>query len=327
MIFDQMEFHNVVELEQRPGMPGYLMHRFPREVREAVNQDVADLCRSVELRFYIEERCAIRGAVYLMARSCDGEAVVFYGDYQQSQIIPLPKGVVTPVEIDLPEAIRELPARRFPNRVCRIFINSRTPVSYIGHEWLRIRPPRAEEKPEKLLVAHGSSITHGGLARSNCNCYVQLAARRLGMDVLNLGMSGSCFAEPEMIDFVAKAGGDAVFLELGANMLSSVPVEEYERRVINALERVARGHAGVPVLATALYPSRYVGEAYRAYEKALSGAVARLALPNLFYEEAWELLPDFTGLSTDGLHPSDWGHMLIGENLAARIQARLDGEV
>ena len=46
-----MEFHNVVELEQRPGMPGYLMHRFPREVREAVNQDVADLCRSVELRF------------------------------------------------------------------------------------------------------------------------------------------------------------------------------------------------------------------------------------------------------------------------------------
>ena len=147
------------------------------------------------------------------------------------------------------------------------------------------------------------------------------------MDVLNLGMSGSCFAEPEMIDFVAKAGGDAVFLELGANMLSSVPVEEYERRVTNALERVARGHAGVPVLATALYPSRYVGEAYRAYEKALSGAVARLALPNLFYEEAWELLPDFTGLTTDGLHPSDWGHMLIGENLAARIQARLEGKV
>ena len=90
---------------------------------------------------------------------------------------------------------------------------------------------------------------------------------------------------------------------------------------------MARGHAGVPVLATALYPSRYVGEAYRAYEKALSGAVARLALPNLFYEEAWELLPDFTGLTTDGLHPSDWGHMLIGENLAARIQARLEGKV
>ena len=70
-----------------------------------------------------------------------------------------------------------------------------------------------------------------------------------------------------------------------------------------------------------------MGEAYRAYEKALSGAVARLALPNLFYEEAWELLPDFTGLTTDGLHPSDWGHMLIGENLAARIQARLEGKV
>ena len=326
MIFDQIEFHNVVELEQRLGMPGYLMHRFPRTVREAVRQDVADLCRSVELRFYIEEKCAIRGAVYLMARACDGEAVVFYGDYQQAQVVPLPRGVVTPVEIDLPETIRDLPARRFASRVCRIFINSRTAVSYVGHEWLRIRPPRPEEKPERLLVCYGSSITHGGLARSNCDCYAQLAARRLGMDVLNLGMSGSCFAEPEMVDFVAEAGGDAVFLELGANMLGSVPVEEYERRVTHALERIAKGHAGVPVLATALYPSRHVGEDYRAYERALSGAVSRLALPNLFYEDAWELLPDFTGLSTDGLHPSDWGHMLIGENLAARIQARLDGE-
>ena len=146
MIFDQIEFHNVVELEQRPGMPGYLMHRFPRTVREAVRQDVADLCRSVELRFYIEEKCAIRGAVYLMARACDGEAVVFYGDYQQAQVVPLPRGVVTPVEIDLPQAIEGLPERRFASRVCRIFINSRTAVSYVGHEWLRIRPPRPEDR-------------------------------------------------------------------------------------------------------------------------------------------------------------------------------------
>lgn len=323
MIFDQMEFHNVAELEQRPGMPGYLMHRLPKEVREAVRQDVADLCRSVELRFVIEEECAISGAVYLMARSCDGEAVVFYGDYQQAQVIPLPKGVVTPVEIKTPQTLETLPSRRFANRVCRIFINSRTQVSYIGREWLRIRPPRPEEKPERLLVAYGSSITHGGLARSNCNCYAQLAARRLGMDVLNLGMSGSCLAEKEMVDFVAQTGGDAVFVELGANMLDHVPVQEYERRVTYALERIARGHAGVPVLAVALYPSIHVGDTYRAYQRTLEQTVARLALPNLFFEDAWQLLPDWTGLSTDGLHPSDWGHMLIGERLAERIAAHL----
>ena len=91
LIHDQMEFHNVTALVEKPGLPGLAMQRFPDYARESVNRDVADICRSVEIRFYLEEDKTYldSGKVYLLARSGPGEAVVFYGDYQSIEVIPL----------------------------------------------------------------------------------------------------------------------------------------------------------------------------------------------------------------------------------------------
>ena len=319
MLFDGIDFFNVSELERRDGMPGWILHRFPKALREQLQEDVCDLCRSVELRFVLEPLTQ-RGTVYVCARTCDGEAVVFYGDYQQAQVIPLPKGVITPVDVRFPEALAKLPEGRFSSRLCRIFLNSRTQVSYVGREWLHIRPPMREETPEKLLVGYGSSITHGGLARSNCNCYLQLAARRLRMDALNYGLSGSCTADACIADYIAQdPRGDAFLIELGANMVGRYTADEYEARAAYTLERIAGAHADKPVLAVALYPSSYEGEEADTYPKRLAQAVKRIDRPNLHLLEGRELLPDITGLSTDGLHPSDWGHMVMGEHLAAQL--------
>ena len=318
-----MEFHNVTALVEKPGLPGLVMQRFPDDARESVNRDVADLCRSVEIRFYLEEEQSSLsgGKVYLLSRSGPGEAVVFYGDYQLSEVVALPAGVITPVPVCWPETLENMPAGRFPNRVCRIFLNGRSAVSYVGREWFSCRPPRPEEKPEKMLVCYGSSITHGGVARSNCNCYTQLTARRLGMDVLNFGLSGSCNASPEMAAFIANdVQGDVFFLELGANMWRHVEPEEYERRVRHLLQTVAQAHTDKPVLAMALYPWHVVMERDNAYAQKLHKVIEELNLPNLHELHGWDLLPDCTGLSADGLHPSDWGHMVIAQNLAQAIQ-------
>ena len=100
VIHDQMEFHNVTALVEKPGLPGWALQRFPDSARESVNLDVADFCRSVEIRFYLEEHKPFldSGKVYLMARSGPGEAVVFYGDYQSIEVIPLEQGVITEEE-------------------------------------------------------------------------------------------------------------------------------------------------------------------------------------------------------------------------------------
>ena len=323
LIHDQMEFHNVTALVEKPGLPGLAMQRFPDYARESVNRDVADICRSVEIRFYLEEDKTYldSGKVYLLARSGPGEAVVFYGDYQSIDVIELPAGVITPVPVRWPDTLANMPAGRFPNRVCRIFINSRTAVNYVGREWFPCRPPRAEEKPEKTLVCYGSSITHGGVARSNCNCYTQLAARMLGMDALNLGLSGSCNASAPMADFIAnEVRGDAFFLELGANMWGSVSPDEYERRVRYLLQTVAQAHPDKPVLAMALYPWHAVMERDSAYAQKLHKVIAELNLSNLHEVHGWDLLPDCTGLAVDALHPSDWGHLVIAQNLAQTVR-------
>lgn len=322
MIFDQIAFHNVWELAQEGALPGYAMRRFPRCARDSVNHDAADLCRGVELRFCLEEpRRGMTGTVYLMARGCDGEAAVFCGDYQQPEVIPLPQGVITPVTIRHATPIDGLSTGRFANSVRRICITSRTAVSYVGREFLNCRPPRADELPRRTLVGYGSSITNGGLARSCCNSFLHLTARALGMDALNLGLSGSCTATREMADFLAReVAGDVFFLELGANMLGTVPVEDYRARIAYTLRTVAQGHPHQPVYATALYPSIHAPARDSAYALALRDTVACLALPNLFALDAWALMPAFDALTTDGVHPSDWGHMLIAGRLSARLR-------
>ena len=75
-----------------------------------------------------------------------------------------------------------------------------------------------------------------------------------------------------------------------------------------------------PVLAMALYPWHVVMERDNAYARKLHEVIAGLNLPNLHEVDGWDLLPDCTGLSADGLHPSDWGHMVIAQNLARTIQ-------
>lgn len=322
VLFDRIAFHNVYELTQEGALPGWAMRRFPERARNSVNHDAADFCRGVELRFCLEKpRRSLNGTVYLMARGCDGEATVFYGDYQQPEAVPLPKGVITPVTIRYDTPIDGLPPGRFANDVRRICITSRTAVNYVGREALNCRPPRGKELPRRTLVGYGSSITNGGLARSCCNSYLHLTARALGMDALNLGLSGSCMATREMADFMAcEVAGDVFFLELGANMLGSFSAEEYRERVRYTTETVARGHPHQPVYVTALYPSIQAPERNGAYARALHEAVEALRLPNLLELDAWALLPTFDALTTDGVHPSDWGHMLIASRLSERLR-------
>ena len=53
------------------------------------------------------------------------------------------------------------------------------------------------------VVFAGSSITQGGCASRPGNCYQNMIARRLNLDYINLGFSGSFKAEELMVDYMA----------------------------------------------------------------------------------------------------------------------------
>lgn len=59
--------------------------------------------------------------------------------------------------------------------------------------------PYADEKP---IVYYGSSITQGGCASRPGNSYESIVARRLNVDYINLGFSGSAKAEPEIAAYI-----------------------------------------------------------------------------------------------------------------------------
>lgn len=323
LVYENIEFHNVTQLEAAAGAPGLRMLRFPDALRRQVCADVADLARGVELRFFPDPAGGRHGgAVYLLSRLCDGEATVFWGEYQEPVPIALPKGVVTPVSVEYPAALDDRPAGRFPNRLCRVLINNRAWVSFAGQENLNPRPPAPEDKPARVLVGYGSSITHGGVARQNCFSYLPLAAKELGMDALNLGFSGACRLEAAMADYLAdETEGDVYFLELGTNVLTPEWAPEFPGRVEYLLSRVAAAHPDALVLATGPYPVRCVEALRQEYVRVVEDAVARSGAKNLRFVHPDTLLDDVTTLSADSIHPTAYGHARMARNLAAAIRA------
>lgn len=81
----------------------------------------------------------------------------------------------------------------------------------------------APYKIEKPVVFLGSSITQGGCACRSGVTYQAYLSRRLGFDYINLGFSGSCRAEKELMEYIASIDMSAFVYDYDHN----APSEEY----------------------------------------------------------------------------------------------------
>ncbi len=82
------------------------------------------------------------------------------------------------------------------------------------------------------MLAYRSSITHGDGAVRLTESYAMLTAIHLGFDLINLGFTGSAQMEGEMAHFIAhELDWDIATLEMGINVISAWPVEQYRERV------------------------------------------------------------------------------------------------
>ncbi|RTE10633.1 SGNH/GDSL hydrolase family protein [Paenibacillus whitsoniae] len=333
---DQVYFHNVAELEERAFLPGLRLQRFPKEVREALTakgRTAAVESSGCELRFVTEAKVF---RLTLAAQEKDGQVLVFKGDLFHAAYT-LKAGVFTTLELEQPDRFAEVPealltSGAFSPQVWRVYFERYSAVvADIDTFGYGLRPPRQEEMPSLTMLAYGSSITHGVGAISHYNCYAQQTGRRLGVDVLNMGLSGSCFCEPEVArHFAVREDWDFAYLELGVNMRAVVPVEEFERRVNLMLDGLIERHPTKPIFLTTIYPNR----ATHFFDTSHPYAVAELAFndvlkryretkrhENLFLLDGREIMTDFTSLTTDLIHPSEYGHMRMGEQLASLLGA------
>jgi len=345
MIHNNIEFFNVASLERKEGINGLILQRFPENVRHALGSPIykkgrfkAQVSSGCEIRF-VTDSSAVR--IVLTALETDGDICVYIGDHFHS-IHHLTACIAKPIFVDLPDQFLNLREEtegkgRFSSKLWRfvigrgvgamdIFSVALQYVDTFGHE---TRPPIKDEAPAVHWLAYGSSITHGSGATVNHNSYIQQAARRMGVDVLNKGIGGSCHCEPEVADYIASEEWDFITLEIGVNMRGKFTPEEFEERARYLIKRALESHPGKPVFLITIYPNSadYIknngkesGESNRKFKEILRKLHKEWNNSHLYLIEGDTVLTDFGALTFDLTHPSDYGHILMGQNLAEKIR-------
>lgn len=332
MIYHNLELHNVEAL--RPYGGGVILQRFPERVRCGMekrrNFRAAD-SPGVEIRFASDAYCV---ELVLQCLFGGGNISVFRGPHLFA-VYPAAGGQTVTLHLEPNE---EWKAADFGDRpvwarnLWRIQLPpAQFALCHVEDYGSPLRPPAEGERPAKTLLAYGSSITHGCYAGNNSLSYIQHAAARLGWDVRNLGLSGACYCESAMADFLAELSWDAAYLELGINMRPFFSAEEFQSRVEHLLVRLRESHPDKPVFLTTIYPNletyRRGDSPLKRREEAYNRILRELACREEFgvsLIEGTEVLDDPCCLGADLIHPNDYGHVRMGENLAAILKERLD---
>ncbi len=328
-----LEFHNAAELMAMEGVPGRILPRYPRAVRNTMNERGRMLSMEstgVEIRFVTPSP-----NVRVLVSTLENEGYVWVqrGNYSLGRY-PLVAGKITPLNLVTPERFvwvkpGTLSDDMFSPDVWRISFNRNVGVFHaidtFGHP---VRPPEKNELPKKRYLAYGSSITHGSL-----NGYAAQAARRLKADLLNKGLSGSCHIEKETADFLCEeVDFDFATLELGVNMRDTFDPAEFEKRAAYLIRTMVKKHPAKPIFLITIFPNfeTFRTESTRgqendlAFNRIVRDLAAGLKHPFLQVIEGSEVLTEFSGLGQDLIHPSEeFGHVLMGENLARIISERM----
>lgn len=331
LIHENIEFHNAAALEPFCGLPGLCPVRVPKAVRETLNPGARATSLQavgVELRFVCE---APRVRVAFAAHQEEVSLRVYRGDFGYADF-RVQAGATRVLNLERPEHFagvdraKALEGGRFSPDLWRVQISGGV-VGFLGLETFghAIRPPRDDEKPRLRWLAHGSSITQAW-----SDGYPHVAARLLGVDVLNKGLSGSCHCEASLAEWFAESERwDFATLELGVNMRGVFSPEEFESRACGVVERLRAGNPKAPLVLITHFTNRDHAPAapptptqkiQEAFDNSLREIARERAGDQVFLVEGREVLTGFQGLSCDLLHPSDLGHQTMGHALARHLR-------
>ncbi|WOO40056.1 SGNH/GDSL hydrolase family protein [Rubellicoccus peritrichatus] len=327
---DGIRFFNVASLERRPESTSILLPRIPAKTREALSSRGSFIGMNgvgVELQFKTE---APNFKVYWSAVDGDLELTVYCGALEHS-FHTVTNGQSVALNLGAVEELKTIDKLHlngaYDSAVWRIVVNRGNAyfggIDTLGYE---IQSPAENELPLLTWLAYGSSITN-----STSRGYPHQAARDLGVQVLNKGMSGSCMAEPEMSDYLASLDWDFATCELGVNMRNEQLAPDFKRRVDYLLDALMVSHPGKPIGLITVFPNidHYVagepGTVQERYSETLREIVQLRSGDGVFLIEGADMLRSFSDLHTDLLHPSDFGQVRMGVNLANILKHKMPG--
>ena len=337
MIYQNVELHNVAQVRHLPHTDGVRLQRVPESVRVHLNE-------SAQMRMLspacVEVRFLSNSPTVHVTLSSEGQTdvTVFHGLFQSASRFMVNQEK-SKLEITIPDRLRQLdPAlckdMPFSPHVYRLLFGgpAREPLIFHKVEGEGVRPPDPVDLPKLRYLAYGTSITHGAAATGPHLTYAAQVARALGADLINLGVGGSAYCEPQLADYIASRD-DWHFstLALSVNMIGAgFSLQEFYERVSYMINTVAGANTERLVACITLYPHfRDFGEHFvgandkgtsEEYRQKLRDAVRNCPHPNVHLIEGSGILTDISGLTSDLIHPADNGMIQMGANLARQLE-------
>ncbi|WP_274362154.1 SGNH/GDSL hydrolase family protein [Paenibacillus thermotolerans] len=189
-------------------------------------------------------------------------------------------------------------------------------------------PPYASDK---RVVIYGTSITQGGCASRPGMAYSNILSRKLPVEFINLGFSGSGKGEAEVARTIADIPNPSLLvLDYEANCVSP---ELFQSTLPEFVRIYREKHPDVPIIV--LSQIRFGGEAFDSGVRELRlkrkqiqletvGAYRERGDANVFFVDGEPMLGDsYNECTVDGVHPTDLGFFRMAEYLEPVLQSHL----
>ncbi len=330
MNLNNVSFFNLGDFENIPGLSTNGLVRLPKRVRNKLNdwaRFVGSESIGVEARFVTEsDRIEIYVSMQEPIHGDTAQIRVYKGNFMCQTITIIP-GKVTLIRVEAPTSFADADKRLLehggfaPNVWRVVFGNSVFAFHGVNAFGYEIQKPKDSELPKYNWLAYGSSITHSFL-----DGYPFLAAQRLKVQMQNKGLGGGCHIEKELVDyFLDECDFDFITCELGINMREIYSPSQFESRAKYLIDRLKK--LGKPAVIITTFPNGYSLE-YAAlpnqytfnedeYNKILVKLVNDAQCDTIRITHGYDLLDDVNGLSCDLIHPTGYGHAVIGMNLVS----------
>ena len=185
------------------------------------------------------------------------------------------------------------------------------------------KQPRVNQS--KRVVVYGSSIVQGASASRPGMAYPAILQRKLGVDVINLGFSGSAKMEIELAKYLATVTADCYVLDCIPNQ-TAAQVDERALPFIKYL-RSQKPHIPIVLVESVIRENGYfdlsVGNNVREQNESIYKVYHQLKaekFPNLYYVSAKGLIGDDHEATIDGTHLTDLGFVRIAEGILNAIK-------
>ena len=190
-------------------------------------------------------------------------------------------------------------------------------------------PPPRRSGIDRPVVFYGTSITHGGCASRPGMAFPAIVGRNLDVPVVNLGFSGCGAMELEMSDHLAAIDASCYVLDCIWNMggKGRKVEENYEPFIRNLRAK----RPGVPIVmaeSCEVHPDGsglgFAGNSHKHAEmrKIHDKLVAEGWKDLVYLPKEGMLAPDTEG-TVDGLHPNDWGMVMMARAYGGAIDTAL----